>query len=129
MNNWIHGSSPSQCQNIGENEMGKKLIEHLRLREAHDFLVRQARSIKHPGLRVATLDLLQNRKFCVQSRAGVDDSKKATLLASLQAAGLINSANDVTFPGGLRTGAFPPVTDAATACPRMPMSFDAGRTS
>jgi hypothetical protein len=95
-----------------------------RVQEAHAFLLSQARKIKHRALREATLDLLQNRNFCVTSRVGVDAVKKAALLDALQTAGLLNPADD-TFPGGLVTGVFPPVLDATTACPHLPMSFDA----
>lgn len=96
-----------------------------RVQEAHEFLVRQARTIKNRALREATLDLLQNRYFCVTSRIGVDSAKKATLLDSLKAGGFVNPADDASFPGGLVTGVFPPVLDAATNCPHLPMTFDA----
>jgi hypothetical protein len=96
-----------------------------RVQEAHEFLLRQARTIKHRALREATLDLLQNRNFCVTSRAGVDAAKQAALLDALKAGGFVNPADDATFPGGLVTGVFPPVLDAMTACPHLPMSFDA----
>jgi hypothetical protein len=96
-----------------------------RVREAHEFMVQKARTIKHRALREATLDLLQNRNFCVTSRLGVDEAAKSALLAQLVAAGFLNPADDAAFPGGLRTGVFPPVLDAASTCPRMPMSYDA----
>lgn len=96
-----------------------------RVRMAHEFLVRQARTIKNRALREATLDLLTNRGFCVRSRVGIDDTAKAALLARLTAAGLVNPADDASFPGGLSAGVFPPVLDAQTACPRLPMAFDA----
>jgi hypothetical protein len=95
-----------------------------RVHEAHRFLVLQASKIKNPALRAATLDLLQNRKFCVLSRAGVDDAKKGLLLSQLVSAGFVNTADDASFPGGLKTGVFPPVQDEASACPKMPMAFD-----
>jgi hypothetical protein len=93
-----------------------------RVREAHAFLVQQARNIKHKALREATLDLLQNRSFCVTSRVGVDAAAKAALIAALNTAGLIDLA--APFASGLTAGVFPPVLDAGTACPRMPMAFD-----
>jgi len=95
-----------------------------RVREAHEFLLRQARLIKNRALREATLDLLSNRKFCVRSRAGLDDAKKAALLTQLTAAGLVNPADDAGFPGGLSAGVFPPVLDEQSACPHLPMAFD-----
>lgn len=94
-----------------------------RVREAHEFLVRQARTIQHRALRDATLDLLNNRGFCVRSRVGVDDTKKADLLAQLTAAGLVNPTDDASFPGGLSAGVFPPLLDEKTACPHLPMAF------
>ena len=96
-----------------------------RVQEAHEFLVRQARTIKNRALREATLDLLQNRNFCVTSRIGVDAATKAALLDALTAAGFLNPADDASFPGGLVTGVFPPLLDAASNCPHLPMGFDA----
>ncbi|MDP9097313.1 MAG: hypothetical protein M3N26_12300 [Pseudomonadota bacterium] len=40
------------------------------------------------------------------------------------AAGLINAADDASFPGGLKAGVFPAASDEATGCPKMPMAFD-----
>jgi hypothetical protein len=96
-----------------------------RVQEAHEFLVRQARTIKNGSLREATLDLLQNRNFCVTSRVGVDAAKKSTLLDALKSGGFVNPADEASFPGGLIAGVFPPVLDAATNCPHLPMTFDA----
>ncbi len=96
-----------------------------RVQEAHAFLVSQARLIKNRALREATLDLLQNRNFCVMSRVGVDAAKKAALLDLLKNAGLVNPAGDAAFPGGLLTGVFPPVLNETTDCPHLPMNFDA----
>jgi hypothetical protein len=100
-----------------------------RVREAHEFLVSQAKKIKNPSLRSATLNLLDSSKFCLTSRVGVDDAKKSVLLAQLVAAGFVDPSNDVTgtnpFPGGLKAGVFPAILDEGTACPHMPMRFDA----
>jgi hypothetical protein len=41
----------------------------------------------------------------------VDDATKARMIAEPGAAGLINPADDATFPGGLKTGVFPAVRD------------------
>ncbi|HEY1393913.1 MAG TPA: hypothetical protein VFV25_11080 [Methylibium sp.] len=96
-----------------------------RVREAHVFLVEQAMKIRNVALRAATLDLLRNRGFCITSRAGVNDAVKSSMLAELGAAGLINAGDDASFPGGLKAGVFPAMLDEASACPHMPMSFDA----
>ena len=79
-----------------------------RVQQAHRFLVEQAHDIKNLDLRAATLDLLQNRRFCITSRVGVDDARKAQILAALAAAGLLNPADDATFPGELKADVFPP---------------------
>jgi hypothetical protein len=47
------------------------------------------------------------------------------MLSQLVAADLINAADEGSFPGGLRAGVFPPVLDAASDCPHLPMAFDA----
>ena len=96
-----------------------------RVVEAHGYLVTRARLIKNGKLRAATLDLLTNRNFCITSRAGVTDATKNAMLAALATAGLVNPADEATFPGGLKAGVFPAVLDDGKACPRMPMSFDA----
>lgn len=96
-----------------------------RVRDAHQFLVGQALKIKNHALRNATLDLIRSNTFCVTSRVGVDDATKARMIVELGAAGLVNPADDATFPGGLKTGVFPAVRDEGSACPRMPMTFDA----
>lgn len=109
----------------GNARAGETAAASPRVQEAHDFLVGQARLIRNRPLREATLDLLQNRNFCVTSRVGVDATKKTALLEALKSGGFVNPADDATFPGGLLTGVFPPVLDADSACPHLPMSFDA----
>jgi hypothetical protein len=96
-----------------------------RTQEAHAFLVASAKRIRDRSLREATVDLLQNRGFCVTSRAGVDDAKQNQMIASLLAAGLLNASDGMSFPGGLKAGVFPAILDSNTSCPHMPMSFDA----
>lgn len=96
-----------------------------RVREAHDFLVSQARQIKSAVLRQATLELLSTKQFCITSRAGLSGATKAQIVAALTAAGLADSTDDTSFPGGLQAGVFPAISDEGTACPHMPMNFDA----
>jgi hypothetical protein len=96
-----------------------------RVQEAHAFLVASAKRIRDQALRAATLDLLENRGFCVSSRAGVDATTQDKIIANLLGAGLLNASDDASFPGGLKAGVFPAVADAGTPCPHMPMSFDA----
>ena len=96
-----------------------------RVIEAHRFLVDNATRIQDAKLRAATLDLLRNPGFCITSRVGVGDTTKASMIAALVTAGLVNSADDATFPGGLKAGVFPAILDEGSACPHMPMAFDA----
>lgn len=108
------------------NGASDQLVAHTpRVREAHEYLVDRASRIKDAKLRAATLELLTNRNFCISSRAGVNDPMKASMIASLIAAGLLNPADDETFPGGLKAGVFPAVLNEGSVCPHMPMSFDA----
>jgi hypothetical protein len=109
----------------GNADADKLAASSPRVREAHQFLVRQTGKIKNTALRSATAELLASRSFCVTSRAGVDDATKARMLGDLTAAGLINPADDAAFPGGLKAGVFPALPGDASACPHLPMSFDA----
>jgi len=108
----------------GNAEADRLTAESPRVIEAHQFLVRNAQKIKSPVLRSATLDLLQRRRFCITSRAGLTTSSKLRIIAELQTAGLIDPADNDTFPGGLLAGVFPPVRDEGSMCPRLPMNFD-----
>jgi len=96
-----------------------------RVQEAHAFLLSQANLIKDPALRQATLDLLSPHKFCITSRVGVTGSIKDKMIADLVAAGLVDASINASFPGGLLAGVFPAVADETSACPHMPMNFDA----
>ncbi len=96
-----------------------------RVQDAHRFLVTQAQQIAEPKLRQATLSLLSSDHFCVTSRAGLSDADKARLLTQLQAAGLVEPADDAAFPGGLKAGVFPPLLGDNSPCPHLPMNFDA----
>jgi hypothetical protein len=109
----------------GNDEASRLVARSLRVIEAHRFLVQQAQQIKSASLRRATLDLLQNPNFCVTARARLSGADKARILSELTAAGLVEPADEAGFPGGLKTGVFPPVLNDGSACPRMPMAFDA----
>lgn len=109
----------------GNAEADRLVARSPRVTEAHQFLVQQARQIKNVSLRRATLDLLENRRFCVTARAKLSGADKARILSELTAAGLVEPADDATFPGGLKTGVFPPVLNDSSDCPNLPMSFDA----
>ncbi len=93
------------------------------VQSALQFLTHQAESIKDRKLRASTLDAVTNPRTCIKHRAGVDAAKKQALLQQLKTAGLVNPADDSTFPGGLLAGVFPPVLDEGTACPHLPQAF------
>ena len=93
------------------------------VQSAYGFLVRQAKTLHSDKLRRQTLDAISNPNTCVQHRAGVDAAKKAALLQQLKDAGLVNVADDATFPGGLLAGVFPPILDEGSSCPHLPQAF------
>ncbi len=90
---------------------------------SQNFLVQQAKQIQDGGLKVATLDAINNVKTCVTHRARLDDSKKSVIVQQLQAAGLLDPADETTFPGGYQAGVFPPVLKESSGCPQLPQRF------
>ena len=99
---------------------GSQLVQ-----SAKQTLINNARHIQNANLRTTTLDAMTNRTTCIAHRTGVDDTKKNTILQSLQNAGLINPADAAGIVGGMKAGVFPPVLDEGTNCPHLPLSFDA----
>ena len=93
------------------------------VQSALHFLIEQARRLRDSNVRKQTLDAISNPQTCVTYRAGVDAAKKAVLLAQLKSAGLVNLADDATFPGGLMAGVFPPVLGEGSSCPLLPQAF------
>lgn len=93
------------------------------VRSAQQFLVQQVREIEKANLRKATLDAIANPKTCVMHRSGVADSQKQVILQNLVQAGLVDPADDSTFPGGIMTGVFPPLQQDGSACPQLPQTF------
>jgi hypothetical protein len=89
------------------------------------FLVEQAKSLADPVLRRETVDAIGNPRTCLRHRANLDTAAKDARIAALLAAGLLNPADAATFPGGLRAGVYPPVRDDGSACPKLPMKFEA----
>ncbi|GGY23067.1 hypothetical protein [Paludibacterium paludis] len=90
---------------------------------AHRLLLANTALVKDPQIRRETLDLIRNPKVCVKSRAGLTETDKDALIGELTAAGLIDSADSAAFPGGLKAGVFPPLTDDGSACPALPQPF------
>ncbi len=93
------------------------------VQSAQKFLVQQTGKIQTSSLKEATLDAINNPKTCVTHRAGITDSQKQVILQNLVQAGLVNTADDTTFPGGLIAGVFPPLLEDGSACPQLPQTF------
>jgi len=114
-NHTTPGAGNTDAINIAQNS---PLVQ-----SAQKFLVQQAKQIPTPSLRDATLDAINNRKTCITHRSGVTDSQKQAILQQLVQAGLVDTADDSTFPGGLIAGVFPPVLEDGSACPQLPQPF------
>lgn len=93
------------------------------VQSAYRFLISQAERVKDPKLRKETLDATTNRSTCIKHRAGLTGADENRILKSLANAGLVDLKDDVTFPGGLRIGIFPPVVNQGSRCPHLPQTF------
>ena len=87
------------------------------VRSARSLLAASVLKIKDGALRATTFDATQNESTCVKHRAGVDSDRKTALLAKLAEQGLVDPADDTTFPSGLRAGVFPPLKDDGECVP------------
>ncbi|MEP7041939.1 MAG: hypothetical protein ABI843_02685 [Dokdonella sp.] len=94
------------------------------VRSASQFLIGQALKIRQSSVRNQTLDALTNTHTCVKHRIGLaTDANKDAVIDQLASAGLVNPADAVNFPGGLRTAIFPPVLSESSNCPQLPQPF------
>jgi hypothetical protein len=93
------------------------------VQSAKEFLVGRINSMDNSAVRAITLDAIANPTTCVAHRANIHDADKAAILQALVNAGLVDTRDDKTFPGGLRTGLFPPLLNDGSACPQMPQNF------
>jgi hypothetical protein len=108
------------------NAMAEKIAAVSQLvQSAKQTLINNARQTQSASIRNSTLDGIANLATCITHRVGVDDAKKDAILNSLISAGLINPADGAAITGGIKAGVFPPVRDEGTACPHLPLSFDA----
>ncbi|MHC5823657.1 MAG: hypothetical protein ACYT04_49455, partial [Nostoc sp.] len=99
--------------NTNQQVLGAGNTEAIRLAEksplvqsAKNFLVNQTQEIKDVKLRKATLDAIDNPTTCIMHRSGLTGSKKQEIVQQLLKVGLVDAADDMTFPGGLITGIF-----------------------
>ncbi len=90
---------------------------------AYGFILSQISELSNARLRNQTFDAIANPATCVRHRADVKAADKQRILNTLLAQGLLNPADDKTFPGGLVTGVFPPVHNDGSACPQLPQPF------
>lgn len=93
------------------------------VQSTYQFLLSQASRVKDDKLRKATLDAIGNPHTCVAHRVRLTDAQKDAILEQLVAQGLLNPADAGAFPGGMKTGVFPPVLEENTGCPKLPQAF------
>jgi hypothetical protein len=95
------------------------------VQSAKRLLIDNAQQIEDRRLRETTLDAFTNPRTCIFHRIHVTDAVKDQIIAQLQQAGLVNPADAANITGGVKAGIFPPVRDENTACPHLPLPFDA----
>src|SRR3989442_3496830 len=93
------------------------------VQSAKEFLWERIKKIDNATTRAITLDAIANPTTCVTHRAYLTESQKHAILQELIAAGLVDTRDDSTFPGGLKAGVFPPLLEDGSACPRLPQTF------
>ena len=92
---------------------------------ALDLLTNNAKQINDDQIRQATQDSFLNAQSCVRHRANLSDAAKNQIVATLQAQGLVNTADAGSITGGVKAGIFPPVINDGSACPLLALSFAA----
>ena len=111
----VPGAGNAQAQTVAA---ASELVQ-----SAYLFDLAQASTLGDATLRAQTLDALGNPNTCIQHRANLSAAQKSAIVQRLLAAGLLNPADNATFPGGLIAGVFPPVLNDGTACPQLPQPF------
>lgn len=90
---------------------------------AYRFIIKQSEKLSDPKLQAQTFDALANPQTCIFHRAHLNAAQRQSIVNQLLAAGLLNPADNDTFPGGLINGVFPPVLNDNSACPHLPLAF------
>jgi len=121
-------ASPSFAQNqtvpgAGNSQAIKTAQASPLVNRAYEFLVGQTFQLSDRNLRNQTLDALSNTSTCILHRANLKPEEKQSIVSELLTQGLLNPADDTTFPGGLLVGVFPPVLDDPSPCPHLPQRF------
>jgi hypothetical protein len=122
----LNAVAADQTQMGGGNARAEQIgSESPLVQSAKRLLVENAEQIEDRKLRETTLDAFSNPKTCIVHRIHVNDAVKDQIIAQLTAAGLVNPADGANINGGLKAGIFPPIRDEDSACPHLPLSFDA----
>jgi hypothetical protein len=93
------------------------------IQSAYAYIGEQILRLTDSNLRAQTLDAIVNPNTCILHRANLKLADRQAIVAQLEEQGLLNGADDATFPGGLITGVFPPVVNDNSACPHLPQPF------
>jgi len=111
------GAGNARAEQIGAESPLVQSAKHL--------LIENAKRIEDRKLRETTLDAFNNPRTCVAHRIGVSDAVKDAIIAQLEQAGLVNPADAASITGGIKAGIFPPIRAENSACPQLPLTFDA----
>ena len=95
------------------------------VQSAQLVLIENAKQIEDRKLRETTLDAFTNPRTCIAHRIQVTETIKDQIITQLEQAGLVNLADAASITGGVKAGVFPPILDEGSACPHLPLSFDA----
>jgi hypothetical protein len=93
------------------------------VQSAYNFLLDQSTRLSDDNLRVQTYEAISNPDTCILHRAKLTPAIKQQIVNELLAQGLLNPADNATFPGGLLAGVFPPVLNDPSTCPKLPQRF------
>lgn len=93
------------------------------VQSSRQFILQQLGKVQNSKLKLSTIDAVNHPTTCIAHRIGVGDAQKEAILQNLKDAGLVNVADDGSFPGGLKAGVFPPVLNDGTECPQLPQPF------
>src|SRR5205823_5557560 len=106
------------------NQAAQQLANHSPLVSSAMALITQyIGQIGDATLRNATLDAAINPLTCLAHRARLTEKSKVEILQELLAQGLVDPADEGMFPGGVKAGVFPPVTDEGGTCPQLPQPY------
>lgn len=120
----ITGNAQNQTAPGAGNERAIQIARSSALvQSAYDFILHQIDQLQGDDLRVQTYDAIANPDTCILHRANLTLAKKQAIVQELLSEGLLNPADNATFPGGLLAGVFPPVRNDGTSCPQLPQRF------